>query len=103
MYKSSFLTSTALLIPDLILSSRYQYLKYVIEKYDFSLFMRLFEVPFKYLFTLDKQYGLLEINPLILDFKLKKVETVFNKEYEYKLFFSLIKITKSTNIVIFYK
>ena len=52
---------------------------------------------------LDKHYELLEINPLILDFKLKKVETVFNKEYEYKLFFSLFKITKSTNIVIFNK
>ena len=87
MYKSSFLTSTALIIPDLILSSIYQYLKYVIEKYDFSLFLRLFEVPFKYLFMLDKQYELLEINPLILDFKLKKVETVFNKEYEYTLLF----------------
>ena len=103
MYKSSFLISTALIIPDLILSSRYQYLKYVIEKYDFSLFMRLFEVPFKYLLMLDKQYERLEINPLISDFKHKKAKTVLNKEYEYKLFFSLFKITKSTNIVIFYK
>ena len=90
MYKSSFLTSTALIIPDLILSLRYQYLIYVIEKYDISFFMRLFEVPFKYLFMLDKHYELLEINPLILDFKLKKVETVFNKKYEYTpLFFSI--------------
>ena len=100
MCKSSFSTSTALIIPDLILSSS---LKYVIEKYDFSLFMRLFEVPFISLVMLDKQYERLEINPLISDFKHKKAKTVLNKEYEYKLFFSLFKITKSTNIVIFYK
>ena len=84
MYKSSFLISTALIIPDLILSWS---LKYVIEKYDFPFFMRLFEVPFKYLVMLDKRYELLEINPLILDFKHKKVEIVFNKEYEYTLLF----------------